>query len=278
MTAPLSPGQSSAKKILIDQLTQWGLEELVPDVDRLIKEGLDAPAVTLQLQETEAYRRRFAANEQRRQKGLPVLSPAEYVATEAAYKSVLRSFGLPSGFFDSRDDFSNFLANDVSPEELNSRARAAQETFLTSDPSIRQAWSQLYGLSGGAAIAMFLDPERALPIVERQAQAARFGAAAINQGLDANRGRLERYADLGVDYQSVSRAFGQIAQTRGADQRIADRFGGQLSQADRESELLLNDGDAARRRQRLYDNETALFQQRSAAEEGALSRTRQGRY
>jgi hypothetical protein len=273
-----SPGQTSARQILVDQLRQWGLEELTADVDRLIREGLDASAVTLQLAETTAYKQRFAGNELRRQKGLPVLSPAEYVATEAAYKSVLRTFGLPSGFYDQASDFNNFIGADVSPDELNERARIAQETFLGADPATRDVWQRFYGLSGGAAIAAVLDPERALPILQRQADAARFGVVAEQQGLIAARERLERYSDLGIADSSITSAFGRIAATRGADDRLGKRFGADLGQANREAEELLADGNAARQRQRVYDNESALFQGRAGAEEGSLSRTRSGRY
>lgn len=277
MTSPI-PDNGSARAILVAQLRDWGLEELTDDLDMLIKQGLDAPAISLQLQETEAYKRRFAANAERIKKGLPVLSPAEYVATEAAYKSVLRSYGLPPGFYDQPDDFHKFLGADVSPEELNDRANAAQRVFLDADPAIRDMWSRFYGLTGGAAIASLLDPERALPVVERMANAARFGAIAERQGLDADRGRLERYSDLGITESEIQNAFGRIAATAPVDQRLAQRFGQSLSQATRESEELLNDGTAARQRAALYQNEQSLFAARPSADEDSLSRNRRGQF
>jgi hypothetical protein len=230
------------------------------------------------LQETDAYKQRFAANEIRRQRGLPVLSPAEYIATEAAYTSVLRSYGLPPGFYDQQSDFHEFLGRDVSPDELNERARNAQQIFLGADPLLRETWSQFYGLTGGAAIAAILDPDRALPILERQAQAARFGASARRNGLEANRERLERYSDLGLTDVEVQTAFGRIAATGPIDQKIAQRFGTTLSQAERESEELLDNGGAARKRQRLYQNEQALFASRSGADEDSLNRNRSGQF
>src|ERR1700749_1854637 len=99
-----NPQQASALAWFKQQLTQWGIATLVPDAQKLIMQGLDNDAVTLQLQETDAYKKRFAANALRIKAGLTVLSPAEYVATETAYAQVLRQFGLPKGFYDSRDD------------------------------------------------------------------------------------------------------------------------------------------------------------------------------
>jgi hypothetical protein len=117
-----SPTSQSARQILLDQLKQWGLEELTNDLDSLIKDGLEAPAIVLQLADTKAYKERFKANEIRRQKGLAALSPAEYIAAEASYQTVLRTHGLPNSFYDSRDDYAEFIGNDVSPDELNDRA------------------------------------------------------------------------------------------------------------------------------------------------------------
>jgi hypothetical protein len=54
-------------------------------------------------------KRRFAGNQQRRKLGLPVLSPREYLETEAAYRQVMESAGLPRGFYDSPDDFSSWI-------------------------------------------------------------------------------------------------------------------------------------------------------------------------
>jgi hypothetical protein len=278
VTAPAAFGSQSARQILVDQLRQWGLEELVDDLDRLIKQGLDAPAVTINLQATEAYQKRFAGNEQRRKKGLPVLNPAEYIAAENSYQSVLRGYGLPTSFYDSRDDFHEFIGNDVSPEELNDRAGIAQQIWLSKDAGTRDVWRSFYGLSDGAAIASILDPDRALPVVQRMANAARFGAQAKSQGLQADKDRLERYADMGLSEGAIAEGFGQIGATLAADQKIAQRFGTSITQAEREKESIEGSADAMRKRSSLYQNETALFQQKASAGEGALSRTRSGSF
>lgn len=275
MTSPINP---SARDILVNTLREWGLAELTGDLDRLIKDGLDAPAVQLRLSETDAYKRRFAGNDERKKKGLPVLSPAEYIAAETSYKTVLRSYGLPASFYDSQDDFHQFIGNDVSPDELNDRAGIAQQVWLSNDAPTRDAWRSFYGLSDGAAIASILDPDRALPVVQRMANAARFGGLATSQGLEADRGRLEQYADTGVSADTVAGAFSKIAQTQGADDRIAQRFGTTLSQAEKEAELIKGDATAANKRERLYRDETALFQGRGGADTGALQRTRSGRF
>ena len=82
----------------------YGLESLAPLIKQYVQDGYSADTVTLKLQDAPEYQRRFAGNESRKKAGLPVLSPAEYLATESAYKQIMRTAGLPEGFYDSYDD------------------------------------------------------------------------------------------------------------------------------------------------------------------------------
>ncbi len=271
------PALASARGIITAMLESWGISELGADVDRLLREGLDTNAIVLQLQQTDAYKARFAANEFRKAKGLPVLSPAEYIATESAYRQVMQSYGLPAGFYDDLQDYQNFLANDLSPNELNERAQLAQRTFLSADVETRTMFREFYGLTDGAGIAAILDPAKALPIVERMAQAAQMGGSAIRNGLEANRERLERYSDMGVTAGDAANAFAEIGRTGAAEQRIAERFGDTLTQAEQEEGSLLGTASAQRKRQRLADSELGLFRGQAGAGESALNRSSAGR-
>ncbi len=282
MTGPLAtaaedPAFTSAKEIINQMLRSWGISELSADVDRLLREGLDTNAVVLQLQLTDAYKERFAANEFRTAKGLPVLSPAEYIATEAAYRQVMKSYGLPAGFYDDQKDYQNFLANDLSPNELNERAQIAQRTFLSADLETRNTFRDFYGLTDGAGIAAILDPAKALPIVERMAMAAQLGGTAIRNGLEANRERLERYADMGVTADNAASAFAEIGLTGATERQIAGRFGDTLTQAEQEEGSLLGTASAQRKRRRLADSELGLFRGQAGASESALNRSTAGR-
>lgn len=278
MTAPLTGEQTSAKAIIRDFLRQWGLLELAPELDRLIREGLGADAITVQLRETSAYKARFRANEKREAAGLPVLSPAEYIAAEDAYRQVFRSYGLPASFYDQLSDFHEFLEKDVSPEEVNARAAAAQQTWLTSDPSVRNAWRDFYGLTDGAAIASIMDPDRALPIVQRMVTAAQLGGLAARNGLAADRGRFEQYADRGITAEQAAAGFAEIGQTLTTDQAIARRFGQTFTQAEAEAARIEGLASAQRKQRELAQSEQALFDARATADQKSLSRRTQGSY
>jgi hypothetical protein len=114
---------------------------------------------------------------------LAQLSPADYINTETAYKQVLQQYGLPAGFYDSPSDLNDFIAKDVSPSELNTRAQAAQQVWLSNDDAAKDTWRSWYGLSDGAAIASILDPKTALPIVQRMAQPLNSVVTQLRQGL-----------------------------------------------------------------------------------------------
>lgn len=278
MTTPLSPNQTSAKAIIQGQLDAWGLSALSPDLDGLIKDGLGSDAITLKLQQTDAYKQRFAGNALRQKAGLPVLSPAEYISAESSYRQVLQSYGLPQSFYDQPEDFHNFIAKDVSPDEVNTRAQAAQQSFLSADPGIRQALRDMYGLSDGAGIALFLDEDKALPIVQRMATAAQIGGSAIRNGLGASASRFEQYADQGVTAAQAADAFSKIGQTQGIYSSIAARNGTTFDQAQNEQATLIGSASALRKQTDLANSEKALFDTRATVDKTSLTRRTSGSY
>jgi hypothetical protein len=279
MTTPLSPDQTSAKAIIQGQLQQWGLDSLGQTLDSLIKDGLGPDAITLKLQDSPEYQQRFKANAARLKKGLPILTPAQYIAAENSYRQVLQSYGLPQSFYDTQDDFHNFLSNDVSPDEVKQRAADAQNVWLQSDDSVKSAFRDYYGVSDGAAIASILDPDRALPIVNRMALAAQIGGAATRNGLSSlDPSTAEAWADRGATAEQAQKAFGQIGATAQQDANMAARFGSSYSQSDAERAALFGDADALKKQQQMYSAEKGLFSATAAATDKSQSRRTTGSY
>lgn len=268
----------SASAIIKEALAQWGLAELYADVDRLIKEGLSEDGIFYELQQTSAYKARFRANEERVKNGMAVLAPAEYLAVEAGYRQVMQSYGLPGGFWDSVEDFTSLIARDVSVEEVNDRVKVARDAFLSADPEYRRMWSEMYGLTNGAGIAALLDPDRAMPVVERMAATARTGALAARNGLNVDKARFESYAERGYTQEALTQAFGEIGTTRTTDEAMARRFGTTFSQADAEAARIEGTASARRKQQELYASEQALFDSRAAADASSLNTRTTGRY
>ncbi len=274
-----SPQEQSARDMLRQLLREWGIGELYKDAESLLTQGLDSNSIMLRLQNTDAYKTRFSANEDRRKSGLVALSPAEYVALETQYKTVMRTFGLPKGFYDSNDDLSKFIAGDVSAVELTERARVAQEVWLSTDDETKNTWRRIYGSNAnGAAIAGILDPDVALPVLERMQASAQIGGAARRNGFTVARDRLEQFADLGVTADAAAEGYSEIAGRKETESGIAARFGSRLTQRDQEDDRILGLASARRKRELLQGKETALFDARVGASAGSLNKNASGKY
>lgn len=268
----------------IEQLSilfsNYGLGALAPKIKEFVQQGYTPETVTLKLQETEEYKQRFIGNVARQKAGMSVLSPKEYLATEDAYRQVLRTAGLPQGFYDQPDDFSKFISIDVSPTELKSRVDLAQNAINATDPYYTRSLQEMYGLSTGDMIAQVLDPQKALPLITRQAQAVQFGAAAARQGLKVTTSAAEQYAGMGVTSAQAEQGFGAIAQVLPTaeklgqiykdaytqEQAMAETFGGPMS------------AEAIARRKRLTEMERSTFAGQSGVGQPSLGRTTQGQF
>ena len=180
-----TPSQD-ARNTIKSVLATYGLGELsdfLYDLYAGQKVNIDNPdALVFALREQDAYKKRFAANAARAAKGLAELDPASYVQLENQYRQLLQSNGLPSGFYDSNDDFTALLTGDVSPQELQSRVQDGFRAVQDADPEVKRQMQELYGVNEAGLAAYFLDPKKAAPILTRQAEAAKIAARAKEQG------------------------------------------------------------------------------------------------
>ena len=116
-----------AFKLVQQAFANLGLGDLSKVIQDYLVQGYSEEEIKLLLPETHEYKQRFKANEERKKKGLRVLSPAEYIATENSYRSVLRNYGLPKGFYDSQDDYQKFLGQPDHSKHLQSLVRLGAE-------------------------------------------------------------------------------------------------------------------------------------------------------
>lgn len=258
--------------IMRAMLREWGLESLVGDVRGMLEDGRTTDQISVLLQDTEAYKERFKGNELRREKGLPVLSPADYLSTEAAYRQIMESNNLPSGFYDSKDDFVDWIGNDVSPVEVKDRVESAMDVAFRLDEDTAAAFQDFYGINQENLAAYFLDRDRGLQELERISRAGMLGGAATAQGLDVGRQRAEQLAASDLispeDYRSAVGTVARLTQDAG---RLSGIHGGSYDQREAEQEVFFGDEQARRRRRRLSQAEEAQFTQGSGGSPEALS-------
>lgn len=278
----LSGEDKNAYAALSAVFKDYGLADLAPDILMFLREGYDGATIELMLRETDSYKKRFAGNDDRKKAGLSTLSPAEYVAMERQYGQIMRAAGLPSGFYDTTDDFRTFIANDVSVNEVQQRVQLAKRAVFDAPQETRDALREFYGVGVGELTAYFLDPDKGMAVVDRQARAAEIAAGEKIALGTASQQQAERLADLGVTDQQARQGFTQIADTMTDAKRLSDLYGaseGTYDLKDAVAETFGDTGaaDASKKRRGLASRERAAFSGNSGtAGADSLSTRRRG--
>jgi hypothetical protein len=254
------------------------INELLPQVTQWQSVYTPTQIVTDLLPTTTVYQQRFVANENRIKNGLKPLSPSEYLAAEESYRATLRDSGLPAGFYDSSDDFAGFIGQDVSPAEIKLRADAAARAVNNTDPAYTRALRDIYGIDEGMMTAFMLDPDRALPLVEKQAKAVEFGTAAVRQGLQATKVG-EQFAERGpATGYTADQGYSAIAGMLPTASKLGQVYGQTYDQATAEQEVFSGLESAKRKRQKLGQMETATFSGQSGVAAGSLKSSKSGQF
>lgn len=258
MTSPVQGDQLNAYNVLVQMLQSWGLEGLAPDVLKFIQDGYTQTQIPVLLQDTQAYKQRFSGNEQRRAKGLPVLSPAEYLSVESSYRQVMQNAGLPTGFYDQADDFTKWIGNDVSPAEVQRRVDEASDSIYRLDANTQQAFMDYYGVGAGELTAYILDADRGRDAINRVVHGGRIAGAAAGYGVNLTQAQAENLGGMSTqNYVQEAQQFGQLA---GVGQRLSDIYAGEdygVNEAG--AEVFQGSTDAQRRRKALQAREQAEF-------------------
>lgn len=272
-----SNDQRNAAEYLNRLFEGYGLGSLAPKILEFVQQGYDTDTIALMLQDTSEYKTRFKANEQRRGAGMSVLSPAEYLNLERQYRQLLSSAGMPAGFWDSTDDFTTWLAGDVSPAEIQDRVQLASSAINSSDSHYIQTLRS-YGIGDGDLAAYMLDSKRALPLIQKTVRASMVGAEASRNSLGITQQRAEYFADLGVGGEQARGAYQTISENLPTAQKLGGISGESFGQGDLEDELLGGSGLASAKRKRLSTQEISRFAGKSGTGDKALSGRSRGEY
>jgi hypothetical protein len=272
--AQLKGEDRNAAMAVINLFKQYGLESLAGKIIDYVKQGFSSDTMAVMLQETPEYKKRFAGNELRKNAGLSVLSPAEYIATERQYRQVMANAGMPKGFYDQTSDFTKFLGNDMSPSELNDRVKSWQDV-AQSDAATTDSLRRLYGMSTSEYAAYLMDPQRALPILQAQARAVTFAAAGQRHGISVSKATAEGYGGGAYDIsaQDAEKGFATIQEIQGDTDKIAKLYGlGGYSAGDAIQEVFGGNADMGKKRQKAASRERAAFSDSSKGSTGSSSR------
>jgi LysM repeat protein len=275
-------------------LGQAYIDSLMTTIDKVYEENImptDAQVLN-SIYNSQAYKTRFAANEAIKKrmadgKGRPgdrLLTPYEYIQTEKAYEEILREAGLPTGFYDQQEDFTNFISAGISTAELTDRVNIARNALNNADEGIKTALKDYYGLTNEDLTAYLLDKDRAINLIDSRFKytteeakkmytSAEIGGAALRAGQMSDKAFAEEIYTAGKAGQAES-AF-QTAATQQRDyRRLMGLYGETAGEQDiaREELALAGGTDVSVKKKKLASKERAMFQQKSAIDTSSLGR------
>ena len=279
--------RKSAYDLLLEQFSIYGLGSLVEGIKGLVQENVSPSEFAIRLRQTDAYKKRFAANAQRIAGGLRALSEGEYIALEDQYQELMRNYGLPANYYAKGDlgrqeGFEKFIAGDVSPAELEDRIVTAQQRVINAPPEVATALKQFYpDITNGDILAYTLDPSKGLADIKRKVTAAEIGGAAIGAQLGATVGRAEELARYGVTAESARAGFGAIGGGLERGSQLASIYQQQpYTQTIAEEEVfnLPGQAESTKKRKKIIGLEQAEFAGQTGVTSGALGRERAGSF
>jgi hypothetical protein len=287
-SAAAAANRQSAYDLLYAQFASYGLGSLVEPLRGLIQSGASPAEFSIKLRESEPYKKRFSANQQRVSKGLKAISEAEYLGLEDQYQEILRNAGLPDTYWKRGDlgvqeGFTNFIANDVSAVELEDRVNTAQQRVLYANPEVSIALKTFYpDISNGDLLAYALDPTKGLEQIKRRITAAEIGSSAVQMGLATNVTDAEYLARYGVDKAQAQKDYRTVAERLPTASKLGDIYSkqglGAYTQQTAEQDVFNLPGGAAaaEKRRKLSELEQASFSGKAGM--GALARDRAGAF
>jgi hypothetical protein len=212
----------SARDNAIEFLREYGLEGLITNLDAALQEDptqfqgqFGEQNMWRAVRDTPQYKARFKGLELRQRNGYSPISEDMYLQIENEYKQTLRGNSMPKGFYDTQDDFANFIGNDVRQDELNTRIQQGYRAVMETEPGTKEELKRLYGIGDSDIAAFLIDPTRFQQSeAVKKAEAARRANAAREQGLQLTTAQSEELVARGVGQSTAQQGFSELAQTQ----------------------------------------------------------------
>jgi hypothetical protein len=237
--------ESDAFQYMKGLLRRYGLGSLAKWAWDQMKEGHSTERIIQDLRDTDEYKTRFKGLSIRQKKGYNAMSEEEYLTYETQVRQMMRAAGLPKGFYDDPDDFAKLIGNDVSVAEMQARIMDGYQAASQAPQDVRRRLRDMYGINQGSLAAYFLDPNRALPVIERQWQAAQISATAGRTGYgQLGRRQAEGLAALGVDPDQAQQGFGELAESRELFTRLPGENADRITRDEQVAAMFAGDTDA----------------------------------
>lgn len=233
---------AGADQIIQKVLNQYGLGSLGSKVYNDWIASNNPDLAILNMRNDPIYQARFPAMKLRADNKMTPINETDYMNWEQGAKDLFRSYGLPEGFYDSQDDFTNFIAKGVSVQELGQRVTQGYVAAQNAPDEVKNQLAQYYGVGTGGLAAYYLDPTKALPALQQQFTASQIGAQAAGSAFGGiSKDEAERLQKMGVNEQTADQGFGALGQ---AGELMHGLPGQQANDISRETQLNFVAGDA----------------------------------
>lgn len=218
-------GTSAAEQSLIQTMELWGMPadlatwawQQYTQIGGSISDAL--PIIQTEVYNQPSFQARFPAY-----KPLAAQGDAPSVASMLSYEDTAKQYfeaaGLPKGFYDTPDQLAPLMVSHVGLPELQSRVQLAQQAATTAPPDVIQQLKSLYGLDQGHLTAYYLNPDKALPLLQAQFAGAQIGAEATRTGVgQLSADQANHLAAIGVTDAQAAQGFGQLGTEQGLFQQ-----------------------------------------------------------
>ncbi len=272
--------KQAAKQKASDKLTalfkSYGLDTLAPFINEQIMADVSEDMLMLKLYDRTEYKAKFPGMAKLRTKGRTI-TESEYLDIEKQMVQTARFFDLPSGFYDSPDDFGTLIGNEVSAKEYQDRLQVGQDLARSLNPGVKKALLDLYEVGEGGITAYVLDSDKALSVIQKQAKASQFVGLAKASGFgltgmtaagaEAIAGS-EPYAKLSE--QQLQQQLGQAGELRRTQSRLAGIEGQKYNEQEALNAVIVGSPEALLASQQRAARETARFSGRSGLTDVSL--------
>jgi hypothetical protein len=214
---PNAPNAPSAVKSAYSTVTalldQYGLGDLGAWAwDELVK-GSNSDQVMLDLKQQPTYKTSVLGKVDAALAftGQPAQSAAQIMSYKATVQQYAAAAGIQGGFM-SDDEIAKLYAGGVSASEVSSRLTTAYDAANNADPQTKALLHSYFGVDTGNLAAYYLDPSKALPLLQQQITAAQIGTDAHNSNFgDITAAQASLLAQQGVTASQGQAGFAKIA-------------------------------------------------------------------
>jgi hypothetical protein len=255
-TPPPAPARdTSAVEAIKAGLREYGLDSLAGAVWQQWLDGVPVEQIVAGIPDTAEYKARFPGLDQMRKEGRGI-SEDQWVLWERTARQIMRAHGLPASFYDEPKDFAKWIDGGTDVQELETRIGKAQAIAVDLPQSVRDA-AVAEGINLGDLTALWLDPDVAVPAIERKVRQLTVQGAAKDSGWGSiTADQATELSAEGMDYGTARSAFTQAtALTPMVARQLGDTT--DLSRDDIASAVVGNQADAKRKVQKRAESRQA---------------------